>query len=199
MVARWTAELWFDPSCPASRTTARWLAGVATDAPIDVEWRVMSLSVLNEHRAVDPEGDEHGYLWIAARIGTAVRERYGSAALAAFHDALWDAAALDGRDWVDPADALRRSGVPSDAVAELAAVGESAEYDAALRTSHAEAMALVGDDVGTPVLAITPPEGQRGAVFGPVLSEVPTGADARRLWDAVALMAHVPQFRELKR
>jgi len=94
MVARWTADLWFDPSCPASRTTARWLAGVAAEARIDVEWPVMSLSVLNEHRAVDPEGDEHGYLWIAARIGTAVRERYGSAALAAFHDALWERTGL---------------------------------------------------------------------------------------------------------
>ncbi len=199
MVARWTAELWFDPSCPASRTTARWLAGVAADAPIDVEWRVMSLSVLNEHRAVDPEGDEHGYLWIAARIGAVVRERYGSAALAAFHDALWTAAGDAERDWVDPADALRRSGLPPDAVAELAAVGESTEYDAMLRASHAEAMALVGDDVGTPVLAITPPDGQRSGVFGPVLTDVPTDAAARRLWDAVALMAQVPQFRELKR
>ncbi len=198
MPARWTAELWFDPSCPGSRTTARWLAEVAQDAPIDVEWRVMSLSVLNEHLDVDPEGDEHGYLWIAARIGTAVRERYGSAALAAFHDALWDAAD-DEREWVDPADALRRSGLPPEVVAELAAVGAGTTYDAALRASHAEAMALVGDGVGTPILAITPPDGERAGMFGPVLTDVPTGAAARRLWDGVALLAQVPQLRELKR
>lgn len=57
---------------------------------------------------------------------------------------------------------------------------------------------LVGDDVGTPVLAITAPDGERGGMFGPVLVELPTGECARGLWDGVALLAQVPQLRELK-
>ncbi|MGI5128848.1 disulfide bond formation protein DsbA [Pseudonocardia sp. CA-107938] len=191
MADRWTADLWSDPACPLSRLTARWLGVVAEARPIDVEWRVMSLKVLNEHLDVDPEGDDEGYLWIPARIATAVRTRFGSAALGRFHDALW----TDG-EWIgDPADALARCGLP----AELAAAGWSTEYDAALRASHAAATALVGPGVGTPILAVTGPDGVRGAVFGPVLTGVPDAAEALRLWDGIVLLAQVPQLRELKR
>ncbi len=58
-------------------------------------------------------------------------------------------------------------------------------------------MERAGDDVGTPVIAIDPPNGP--AFFGPVISEVPAGEDAVALWDAVMTLARWPSFAELKR
>lgn len=55
--ARWTVDFWLDPACPLTRNTARWIARIAKQVPLNVQWRVMSLSVLNEHRDDDPEDD----------------------------------------------------------------------------------------------------------------------------------------------
>src|SRR5699024_840839 len=89
MADTWTADFWFDPSCPYTRLTARWLAEAARVRPINVRRRVMSLAVLNEGRDDDPEGDPEGYLWIPARICAAVQVEHGHEALSRFYDALW--------------------------------------------------------------------------------------------------------------
>jgi hypothetical protein len=86
--------------------------------------------------------------------------------------------------------ALAEAGLP----ASLAAAADSTEYDAAVRASHAEGINRVGYDVGTPVISI----GEL-SVFGPVMSPIPRGAEAGRLWDGVLLIASVDGFFELKR
>ena len=78
--------------------------------------------------------------------------------------------------------------------AELAAVGRTGEVDDLLRASHAEAVALVGDDVGTPVVAI-----DGAGYFGPVVTPAPTGQAALDMFDGLVLMTRVPGFYELKR
>lgn len=192
----WIVDFWLDPSCPLTRLTARWLVGVAGRRSIEIRWRVMSLTILNEGKDVDPEGDPEGYLRIPARICAAVQTEHGHEALGRFYDALWtDPRGGDG-DWIDAFDAaLRRARLPE----ALAAVGFDESYDAALRASHEAAMSLVGDDVGTPILAITDSSGARHAWFGPVITELPAEADALRLWDGFVLVAGVREFRELKR
>lgn len=192
---RTLVDFWFDPACPLSRITASWLVTVAERRPVDIRWRVMSLSVLNEGKDVDPEGDEEGYLWIPARVCAAIQTSYGHAALGRFYDALW--AAPDGgrREWLgDIPEALDRAGLP----VALAGAGSTGDHDAALRASHGEAMSLVAGDVGTPVLAVTHPSGERHAFFGPVVTGTPAPDDALRLWDGTLLVASVPGFREIK-
>jgi hypothetical protein len=71
---------------------------------------------------------------------------------------------------------------------------DSAEYDEALRASHHEGIDLVGEEVGTPVIAV---EGV--AFFGPVVTPAPKGEAAGKLWDGVVLVAGTPGFYELKR
>jgi len=78
--------------------------------------------------------------------------------------------------------------------ASLAAAMDSTEYDAAVRASHAEGIERVGYDVGTPVISV----GEM-SVFGPVLSPIPRGEEAGKLWDGVLLIAGVDGFFELKR
>lgn len=191
----WCVDFWFDPACPLTRHTARWIGQVADEVPLQVRWRVMSLSVLNEHRGDDPENDPHGYLWVPARVAVAVQTEHGHAALGAFYDALWTGPDGAERDWVgDFADALRRARLP----ARLADAGTSTAYDQALRDSHHAGVDRVAAEVGTPILAITTPDGHERSLFGPVLDAVPDQADAVRLWEAALLLGRIRAFREIK-
>ncbi len=73
------------------------------------------------------------------------------------------------------------------------------DVDAALRASHESGISLVGNDVGTPVVAFPGPDGQPIAFFGPIMSPAPKGEEAGRLWDGCVLVAGTPGFFELKR
>ncbi|GHJ26725.1 DSBA oxidoreductase [Streptomyces hygroscopicus subsp. sporocinereus] len=191
----WSVDFWLDPACPLTRHTARWIAQVADQVALQVRWRVMSLSVLNEHRDDDPEGDPHGYLWIPARVAAAVQTEHGHAALGTFYTALWTEPDGTAREWIgDIGEALYRSGLP----AALAEAGTATDYDQALRVSHHAGVDRIDARIGTPVVAITPPDGTQRAFFGPVLNATPARADAIRLWEATLLMVGVPAFRELK-
>ncbi len=194
MAAPWIADLWFDPSCEYTWRTSRWLVEVARVRPVEPRWHVMSLSILNEHRDDDPEGDPEGYLRIPARVCAAVQVRYGSEALGRFYAALWSREA-GAEHWMGSLEtALELAGLPR----QLADAGTSTTYDDALRASHDEGVGLVGAHVGTPVVAVTDPDGERVAFFGPVLSEVPVGEAAAMLWDGVLRVAATPGFHELQ-
>jgi hypothetical protein len=196
----WTVDFWLDPACPLTWLTARWIRTVAEHRPLEVRWRTMSLSILNEDKEVDPEGDEDGYLWVPARICAAVQTELGHEAVGRFHHALWTTTDGDTREWIDdPQQALTRAGLPQ----HLADAGRDTGGDHALRSSHGEAMRSVEGDVGTPILALTNPQHTGGkprrAFFGPVVDTAPDQRDALRLWEGVLLLSGVPNFRELKR
>ncbi|MEV0525914.1 DsbA family protein [Streptomyces sp. NPDC050439] len=186
-------DFWFDPVCPYTWLTSRWIREVEQVRDVHVRWRVMSLSVLNEHLDVDPEdpdGQWGDYMRGPGRVCAAVAARHGSEALGRYLDALGVRLHERG-EWDGAERALTDAGLPT----ELAAAAWTEEYDEAVRASHEQAIELVGPDVGTPVLSV---QGV-GAVFGPVVSPAPKGEAAGRLWDGVLLMAGVQSFCELKR
>ncbi|MFF7094507.1 disulfide bond formation protein DsbA [Streptomyces rubradiris] len=198
-----TVDVWFDPACPYTWLTARWLREAARVRPLELRWRLMSLALLNEGRDDGPEGDPVGYLMVPVRIGTAVRHHHGQEALADFHASLWADLNTSGEQggrsqkWInDPARALSHAGLPE----ELAAAGTSTAYDGELRVSHAQAVALLGPRPGTPVVVVGEPTECRPslAFFGPVISRVPKGEAAGRLWDGTLLVAGTPGFHALK-
>lgn len=192
-VARPAVDFWFDPACPWAWMTSRWMDEVSRVRDVDVRWHVMSLSVLNEKRDL-PEHyralmDDS---WAPVRTIVAAARDHGDQVIKPLYDAMGTRRHPGGRKDTAQivAESLAEVGLP----AELAAAGATDEVDALLRESHAEAMALVGDEVGTPVVAI-----DGVGFFGPVITPAPTGDDAGRLFDGLALVTSVPGFYELKR
>lgn len=171
--------------------TSRWLGEVAEVRGIDVDWRVMSLAILNEGRDLPDEYMARMPRSLRlTRLVIAARETVGKQAMKPLYDALGTRLHPGGEEDLDsviPA-ALAEAGLP----AELAE--ETDKYDDLLRASHQEAIDLVGDDVGTPVIAV-----DDTAFFGPVVSPAPTGEEALKLFDGVVAAASVESFFELKR
>ncbi|BDM71258.1 hypothetical protein HEK616_47450 [Streptomyces nigrescens] len=194
-----TADFWFDPSCPYTWLTSRWLLEVAKVRPVTVRWRVMSLSILNEGRADDPEGDPEGYLRVPVRVCATVMERYGHQSLGRLYTALGTRIHERGEwNWETVlAEALDESELPR----EVGAVGSDSSVDDAVRASHDQGVRLLRGRTGTPVIGVSHPDeagsGPRTAFFGPVLSRVATGEEAGRQWDAVLLLAGTPGFHQL--
>ena len=188
-----TVEMWFDPLCPWAWMTSRWLMEVEEVRDVSVTWSQMSLSVLNEGRDLPDEYREmmdRG--WAPVRVIAAARKAHGDEVTKPLYDAIGTRLHLGGeRDFVAAtAAALAEVGLP----AELIEAADTDEHDAFLRESHDRAIALVGDDVGTPVISV---EGV--AFFGPVISPAPKGEAAGRLWDGCVLVAGTDGFFELKR
>ena len=164
-------DFWFDPICPWAWITSRWMLEVEKVRPVTTTWHVMSLSVLNEDKEDLPERYREGMrsAWGPVRVLIAAEQAHGPEVLLPLYTALGNRFHLDK--------------APRDT-----------ETDAGVRASHAEGIERVGYEVGTPVISV----GQM-SVFGPVLSPIPRGEDAGKLWDGVLLIAGVDGFFELKR
>jgi 2-hydroxychromene-2-carboxylate isomerase len=186
-------ELWFDPLCPWAWMTSRWLMEVEKVRDVQVTWSVMSLAVLNEDADL-PEDYARmmKQAWGPVRVIVAAAREHGDEVIKPLYDAMGTLIHLGGeKDYeVVIAGALEQVGLPAD----LARFATSTEVDEQLRASHQRGIDLVGQDVGTPVIAV---EGV--AFFGPVVTPAPKGEAAGRLWDGCVLVAGTPGFYELKR
>ena len=195
---RKTADFWFDPICPWAWMTSRWLIEVQGLRPVDVRWHVMSLSVLNEDKDVSPKYREllaEG--WAPVRICIAAAEKYGEEVLGRLYTEL--GTRFHNQGLPRTRETVEAALVAADLPAELADAGDTDRYDEALRLSHGEGIGLVGEEVGTPVIAVEGTEGERVAFFGPVVTPTPRGEAAARLWDGTLLVASIPGFYEIKR
>lgn len=194
MADRDRVDFWFDPLCPWCWITSRWILEAEKVRPIEVNFHIMSLFVLNEGKDVP---DSYRAMLSRAmepvRVLAAAADRHGDQVLSPLYTAMGTEIHEHGRggdyDAVIPA-ALAAAGLESD----LAQAATSTEYDATVRASHHRGMDAVGDDVGTPTIHVN-----GVAFFGPVLSRIPRGADAGRVWDGVVALAGYPHFFELKR
>lgn len=191
--ARAVADFWFDPLCPWAWIASRWILEVKDVRPVDVRWHVMSLAYLNQDREL-PENYRKmmDTAWGPVRVCIAAEQAHGNEALLPLYNALGERRHHQKQEFTREVivAALEEAGLP----AELADAAESTEYDEALKVSHHQGMDQVGYEVGTPVISVN-----GVAFFGPVVSPIPRGQDAAKLWDGVLAVASTDGFFELKR
>jgi 2-hydroxychromene-2-carboxylate isomerase len=185
-------DFFFDPGCPFTWATSRWITEVAGSGAASVTWRLMSLGVLNEDKDIPEE-----YRPFMAQGARALRAlaaagaHGGNAAVEALYTALGSRRHVGGAAFTDDviAEAVTETGLP----ASVAAAVDDEDLDKTVRASHEEGQAAVGQESGSPILRL-------GGVawFGPVVAPSPTGDEALRLFEAVKVLATVPSFSELK-
>lgn len=188
-----SVDLWVDPACPWAWITSRWLLEAATVRDIDVTFHVMSLSVLNEGRDLNPEYiNLLARAWGPVRVLIAAQQSLGPNIIEPLYREMGTRYHVQGNK--DFTSVITESLAALDLDPCLASARTSSDFDDELRRSHHAGMDAVGFDVGTPVIHVGDV-----AFFGPVVTPAPKGEDAGRLFDGVVAVASTPGFYELKR
>ncbi|HEV3186586.1 MAG TPA: DsbA family protein [Acidimicrobiales bacterium] len=198
-------NFYFDPVCPFAWMTSKWVRLVMAQRDYTVDWRFISLRMINSAIDYDshfPPSYENGHTagLRLLRVAAKVRAEYGRDAVGPLYEAI-GAEVFDtlpnpsiehgSRAFLEPI--LAHIGLP----AALANALDDASLDSELSDETDEALSLTGRDVGTPIIQFQPPKGV--AFFGPVISRLPDEAEALQLWDNVLGLASFPGFAELKR
>ncbi len=200
-------EFFWDPICPFAWITSRWVDKVVAQTGYSVDWRFISLRILNKDKnyATDfPEGYEQGHtaglrqLRVAAKIRAELGPEHMGPLYTAYGAHYWDlpkGSGLRGRLGTaeHTAEVLATAGLP----VEYALAVDDDSWDDVITTETELALSRTGRDVGTPIITFQPPEGL--SFFGPVISRIPTDEQAVPLWNAVIELASFPGFAEMKR
>ncbi|MGF1596314.1 MAG: hypothetical protein ACFCVK_05190 [Acidimicrobiales bacterium] len=204
-------EFFWDPVCPFAWITSRWVVKVARQTGYAVDWRFISLRLLNKHKdyATEfPPEYEHGHTagLRMLRVAASVRAELGreplDALVTAYGESYWDKPKGSGMrahlsTTAHATEVLEAAGLPT----RFAGALEDTSWDQLLDEETELALSRTGRDVGTPILTFRPSDGdgEPMSFFGPVISRVPSDEDAVRLWDAVTTLASFPGFAEMKR
>ncbi|MEY2966417.1 MAG: hypothetical protein RLY50_467 [Actinomycetota bacterium] len=200
-------DFFFDPVCPWAWITSRWVTEVKELRDYDVQWKFISLRFLNEEKmdySKMPDGyrDVHHAGTECLRVAAHARATEGNDAVARVYTAVGTSFHNRGERQVYLADRrghlaalLRGAGLPGEWADHI----DDDSHDGLIRTETELALTRTGKDVGTPILTFRPGSATEGSFFGPVISSIPRGDEAVRLWDAIETIATASGMAELKR
>ena len=196
----------FDPICPWAYLTSRWVVEVQQQRGYDVSWKFISLFMINNNRGYSEGNKQHqdGHMagLQALRVASAARASAGNEAVAAVYSAFGQAIHVAKRR---PATAVEMKEFARTVLTEAGLNSQWADsatdelHDEVIRYETTRALELTGKDVGTPILVFHPDKPNQASFFGPVISAIPRGPEALRLWDAVETLATTSGMAELKR
>ncbi len=187
------AEFWFDPVCPWAWMTSRWILEVEKVRDISVKWNLFSLAHLNRDKEL-PEEYKSRLIrsWQSTRVIAAAQKEKGSGVTLPLYTSISSRIHLKKMEVGAPLFERALSEVGLNPA--LAAAMNDESLNAVIIESHERGIALVGNDVGTPIISVG-----GAAFFGPVISPAPKGEEAGKLWDGVVGVASYPGFFEIKR
>ncbi|MCU1397346.1 MAG: hypothetical protein JWN62_455 [Acidimicrobiales bacterium] len=188
-------RFWVDPICPWCWVTSQWVRSIAVERDLDITWEPISLLIKNDPPADSAFYEPLQWTYGLLRIMESVRAAEGEAAVGALYVEYGRRIHHNGERMWDPADALEAIGLD----AKHASAATDEQWDATLRKRMADGLALVGADVGTPIIAFTASDGREVATFGPVITKVPAPEKSLALWDAFVTLTELEEFWELKR
>ncbi|TAN23533.1 MAG: disulfide bond formation protein DsbA [Actinomycetota bacterium] len=192
-------SFYFDPSCPWTWMTSRWLVEVQQYRDLDIAWKPFSLEIKNAGFDVPAQYRPGMRLGLRALrvIEAAKAEKIADIdSVGRFYTVLgqqFHNQGLGAKSSI--AEALSAAKWP----AELHYNENNEELDLPIRESMREAMALYGtEDTGVPLLVLEELP-HPVTISGPILNPAPRGEDAALLWDAFVTVAKSPNFYELKK
>jgi 2-hydroxychromene-2-carboxylate isomerase len=200
-------EFFWDPVCPFAWITSRWVEKVVAQTGYQVDWRFISLRLLNkdkDYATEFPPNYEHYHgaglrmLRVAAQVRSELGREHMGPLYTAYGQSYWEqpkGSGMSRKLGTIPhiAETLEAVGLPS----TFAAAADDTQWDAELEAETELGLSRTGHDVGTPIITFEPPDGL--SFFGPVISRVPRDEEALTLWDAVITLAKFPGFAEIKR
>jgi protein-disulfide isomerase-like protein with CxxC motif len=187
-------KFYFDPRCPWCYQTSRWAKQLEALGEIDLDWGVFSLEVVNLEEGKDPLSLESTGS-PALRTAVTIASELGSKAIGPFYTALGRRTFEDPpppSDWTEAVrDALRSAdldpGLCDRALADPKTWSTVVEETQSI-------IELVGR-LGVPTIMLE----DGSAIFGPVISSLPSDEEAVELWKHTAWLVRNANFSELKR
>ncbi len=189
-------KFWVDPICPWCWMTARWAVDlVKPQRDLNIVWQPISLLLKNKPDPESPWYQRMAHTHGLLRVMESVRATEGNEGVTRFYWAAGTAIHHDKKSSVSAEDVLSMAGLDL----SHASAFEDESFDAVIEEAMERAFALVGEDVGTPIIEFPTKSGETRGIFGPVISELPSKEDALVLWDAMETLATMDGFWELKR
>ncbi len=187
------ATYYFDPACPFTWRTSRWLVSVAAERDVTVRWRAFSLSILNGDNTPEQYRPAMAASSRALRLVAALAADRRDEDVAAFYTEVGNRTFEAGAAITDD---IVSAAAEAAGIEDAKAILDDPSWDEAVRESHEEAFSSAGPDIGSPVLTV---EGAARGVHGPIIGDVPARDEALAIWDAVVPLARSGTFFEVKR
>ena len=195
-------QFYFDPSCPWCWITSRWLHEVSAKRDLNIEWLPFSLAIKNDELTGRNTSDYSGSHISAHKVLQAIEimvEMDSSLNRFDLYTAYGKGHFIDGKSYedIDLQDICSDLSISTDSESAREALNN---YDDSVLEKHVQnAIDIVGDDVGVPLIIFENKDGEKQGYFGPVLQQLPNEQEGLDLWDGLSKLATSKHFYELKR